>query len=301
MTEPLGDAATAAPRGRSDDALLLRRLLRRPAGVIGLALTASLVAIGVFGPWVVRGDPLAMAYPTFTHPSRQFLMGTDAVGREVLPRVVHGVATSMTIVLAVTVLSALIGILLGTLSGYLGGVVDSLIMRVVDMLQSVPRFLTAIVVVALLGSSYEKLILLLGLTSWTFLARIVRSEVLSVRRREFVEAGRALGASDFWILTRHVLPHSLPAVIVVLPLFASRVVLIEAGLAFLGLGDPDRVSLGYLISEAQPYLQYYWWLSVFPGLALVAMVLGFNLMGDAFNDELDRGAGGKPPARAKRR
>jgi peptide/nickel transport system permease protein len=166
-------------------------------------------------------------------------------------------------------------------------VVDSVLMRVVDLMQSVPRFLLAIVVVSLLGSGQEKLVLLLGLTSWTFLARLVRAEVLSMKRREFVEAARAAGAGDLRVLLRHVLPNVLPAVVVVLPLFASRIVLIEAGLAFLGLTDPARVSLGFLISEAQPHLQYYWWLSVFPGLALVTLVLGLNLVGDAVNDVLN--------------
>jgi len=164
-------------------------------------------------------------------------------------------------------------------------------MRVVDMMQSVPGFLLAIVVVALIGSGYDKLILLLGLTSWTFLARLVRAEVLSVKRREFVESARSMGASNRRILLHHVLPSVAPAGIVVLPLMASRIVLIEAGLAFLGLGDPTNVSLGFLISEAQPHLQYYWWLSVFPGVVLVALVLGLNLVGEALNDVLSPGQG----------
>ena len=231
-----------------------------------------------------------MAYPTFLRPSGRFLMGTDAVGRDLFSRVVHGIATSLTVVVSVMVVSTLLGVALGALAGYRGGLLDSLIMRLVDMVQSIPGFLLAIVVVALLGAGYEKLILLLGLTSWTFLARIVRAEVLSLKRREFVESARSMGASNSRILLFHVLPNVVPALFVLLPLMASRLVLIEAGLAFLGLGDPDNVSLGYLISEAQPHLRYYWWLSVFPGGVLVAPVLGLNLAGEALNEVLDPSA-----------
>lgn len=294
---PAGGAGGQAPGGAS----LLRRFLHRPGGVAGLAITLSVVGVGLLGRRLAGADPLAMAYPTFQRPSRRYPMGTDAVGRDVLSRVVHGIGTSLTVVVAVMVISMLIGVSLGAVAGYLGGVVDSVVMRVVDMIRSVPGFLLAIVVVALLGAGYEKLILLLGLTSWTFLARIVRAEVLSLKRREFVESARSMGASGGRIILRHVLPNVVPAVVVVLPLAASRLVLIEAGLAFLGLGDPDTVSLGLLISEAQPHLEYYWWLSVFPGTVLVAMVLGFNLLGDALNGVLNPlGAKPIPPDRGGR-
>jgi len=290
MTEAPGTQAEAEDTGRGTS--FLRRFLRRPDGVAGLAITSAVAVVGLLAGRLAGADPLAMAYPTFVRPSRRFLMGTDAVGRDVFSRVVHGIGTSLTVVVSVVVITTVIGVTLGALAGYRGGVLDSLIMRLVDMMQSVPGFLLAIVVVALLGAGYEKLILLLGLTSWTFLARLVRAEVLSVKRREFVESARSMGAPGRRILLHHVLPNVVPAVVVVLPLAASRLVLIEAGLAFLGLGDPDNVSLGFLISEAQPHLQYYWWLSVFPGLVLVALVLGLNLIGEALNDVLNPGHGG---------
>jgi len=284
MTE-LGRAAEGeeAP----EEASLLRRFLRRPGGVVGLGVVGALGVLGLLAGRLARADPLAMAYPTFQRPSRRFLMGTDAVGRDASSRVIHGIATSLTVVVAVMVIVTVIGVAMGALAGYRGGLLDSLIMRLVDMVQAVPDFLLAIVVVALLGAGYDKLILLLGLTSWTFLARIVRAEVLSVKQRDFVESARSIGATNPRILLRHVLPNVMPAVVVVLPLLASRLVLIEAGLSFLGLGDPENVSLGLLISEAQPHLQYYWWLSVFPGLVLVALVLGLNLAGDALNEVLN--------------
>lgn len=260
------------------------RFSGRASGVVGLVLVGSMGLVGLLSNQIASGDPMAMANQIFLAPSRRFLMGTDAVGRELFPRVVHGVGTSLIVVAAVLGLASVIGVSVGALAGYRGGVVDSLAMRIVEMILSIPQFLVALVVVTLFGAGFDRLILLLGLTSWTFLARLVRAEVLSLKRREYVDAARSMGASGPRILVGHVLPHVMPAVLVVLPLMASRIVLIEAGLAFLGLGDPGRVSLGFLIAEAQPHLEYYWWLSVFPGAVLVVLVLGFNLLGNALHD-----------------
>ena len=287
MTEALPSIAVLEAEQGSSGASFLRRFLRRRDGVAGLVIALAVAVVGLLSGRIAGADPRAMAYPTFLSPSRRFLMGTDAVGRDVFSRVVHGITTSLTIVVSVMVITTVIGVALGALAGYRGGVLDGVVMRVVDMLQSIPVLLLAIMVVALLGAGYDKLILLLGLTFWTFLTRIVRAEVLSVKRRDFVESARSMGASNLRIVGWHVLPNVVPAVVVVLPLQASRLVLIEAGLAFLGLGDPDTVSLGTLISEAQPHLQYYWWLSVFPGVVLVALVLGLNLAGEALNDVLN--------------
>ncbi len=290
MTE--GSTEPGATGHKSAAGPLLRRLFRRPAAIAALVLVVPPIVAGVLAGQIAPGNPKAQAYPTFRPPSGEFLMGTDNEGRAMLAMVVHGLSTSLVTVVAVVAISAVIGVTVGALSGYRGGVVDSLLMRIVDMVQAVPSFFLAIVAFAVLGSGQDKLIILLGLTSWTPLARVVRAQVLSVKRREFVQAARSLGSSGIRTVLRHVLPNVVPAVAVLLPLLASRVVLIEAGLAFLGLGDPNRLSLGYLISNAQPHLQYYWWMSVFPGLVLTSLVLGFNLLGDACNDLLIRASGG---------
>lgn len=214
-------------------------------------------------------------------------MGTDNLGRNMFDQVIHGAATSMTVVASVLAMSAIIGVIVGAISGYRGGWLDTGLMRIADVLQAVPRLLLAILAVALLGSGLRNLIILLGLTSWTVLARVVRAETLSLKRREFVDAARSAGASDARILVRHILPNLTPSTVVVVSLLASRIVLVETSLAFVGLGDPDRVSLGFLLSEAQPYLVSAWWMSVFPGLFIVMIVLGFNLLGDALNDVLN--------------
>jgi peptide/nickel transport system permease protein len=206
----------------------------------------------------------------------------------------------MTVVAVVVAMSLVIGLVVGMVSGYSGGAVDSVLMRVTEMFQSVPRFFLAILVVGLFGSGLDNLILLLGLTSWDLLARVVRAESLSLRKREFVDAARSIGVSPARILVRHILPNVLPSAVVVASLVGSRVILIEAALAFIGLGDPNAVSLGSLLDNAQQFLSVAWWMSVFPGCAIAVVVLGLNLLGDAVNDLLNPlGMAAARPRRAK--
>jgi peptide/nickel transport system permease protein len=214
-------------------------------------------------------------------------MGTDNLGRDLASGVVHGANTSMTVIVSVLTISALIGISVGAVAGFYGGLVDVLLMRLAEVFQVVPRFFLALLVIAYFGPGIDKLILLLGLTSWPFLARVVRGEALSIRRREFVESARATGASSLRILVRQVIPNLLPVAVVVLTLFASRIILIEAGLAFLGLGDQNRISWGTLANNAQQFLQLAWWMTVFPGLAIALAVVGLNLVGDSVSDALE--------------
>jgi peptide/nickel transport system permease protein len=213
-------------------------------------------------------------------------MGTDALGRDTFSGVVHGARTSMLVAGSVGVLVLLIGVTVGTVAGYHGGRLDDVLMRGVEFVQVLPVFFMALVVIALFGPGLDRLILVLGLTSWELLARVVRAEVLALREREFVEAARASGASTLRIVVREVLPNALPAGIVYLGLLLAQVMLIEASLGYLGLGDPNMISWGYLASEAQDYLRVAPWLSIFPGLAIVVAVLGLNLLADALTDVL---------------
>src|SRR5215470_14400067 len=168
------------------------------------------------------------------------------------------------------------------------------LMRVTEFVLTVPRFFLAVVVIALFGAGTDRLILVLGLTSWPAIARVVRAQTLSLARREFVDAARALGATDTRVLLRHVLPGALPAALVVISTNAAGVILLEAGLSFIGLGDPQRMSWGYLANNAQPFLRVAWWLALFPGVAIALAVLGLNLLGDALNDLLDPRASRRP-------
>ncbi len=266
---------------------VLRRVAARPSGLIGLLLTTFVLLVSSFADRLAPGDPFLLGNPALRSPSAGHRFGTDNLGRDVFDAVVHGMRTSMTVVLWVTAISALIGVTVGAVAGYRSGIVDRALMRLTELFQSIPRFFLALLAMSLFGPTVRTLIIVLGLTSWTLLARVVRAETLSIRTREFVESARSSGGNDVRILLHHVLPNILPTAIVVISLGASRVILLEAGLAFLGLSDQDQMSLGFLINNAQQFLEQAWWMSVFPGLAIVLAVLGINLLADTLNDVLN--------------
>jgi peptide/nickel transport system permease protein len=262
-------------------------VLRTPSVVVGLALTSLVVTVATFADRLAPSDPFDPVGRPLGSPSAGHLMGTDHLGRDVLSGVIQGAQTSLQIVVWVTLISLVVGLALGTVAGYRGGVVDDLVTRLAELVQSVPRFFLAIVVVTWLGRGSHNLILLLGLTSWPLLARVVRAETLSVRGRDFVEAARSLGATKTRIVLRHVLPQTVPAAVVVISVTASRIILLEASLAFLGLTDPNVMSWGNLINNAQSYLRQAWWMSVFPGAAITLATVGLNLLSDGLNDVLN--------------
>lgn len=288
-----GDAPGAPHRWKA----ALRAFLRHPAGMTGLIMTLLVLVTGLLAEVISPGDPFRTAGDPLLAPSASHWMGTDNLGRDVFDAVVHGARTSIVVVLGVSVLASIIGLTVGILAGYRGGWVDDLLMRITELFQSVPRFFLVLLIVALFGAGLDNLIYVLAFTSWPTLARVSRAEVLSVRDRTYVEAARSIGASDWRIALRHVLPNVLPTAMVVIALTGSRIILLEASLAFLGLGDPAVMSWGYLVSNAQRFLRVAWWMSVFPGLAIAITVLGINLMSDALNDVL----AAYSQSRAKRR
>ena len=265
----------------------LFRLLHNGAGRIGVVLTSGLLAVALLAGWIAPADPFVSVGPPLRSPSLAHPMGTDDLGRDVLSGVVYGTRTSLLLALIASLLTGAIGIIVGSLAAWQGRRTDDALMRVTEFVQAVPRFFLAVIVIALFGPGLDRLILLLGVTSWPWIARVVRAEVLSLKQREFVEAARSLGAGHLRILFRQVLPNALPPVVVVVSLSAGSVVLIEAGLSFLGLGDPDVVSLGYLANNAQRFLRVAWWMAAFPGAAIALAVLGLNLLGDGLNDVLN--------------
>ena len=281
-------SALGTPAWASSGRGSLRRLIRSPSGRVGIVLTAVLVALGCVGGWVAPGDPFASVGPTLGPPSLTFPLGTDDLGRDVLAGVAHGTRTSLALAVMVSALAGLIGIGVGALAGWNGGWVDDALMHITEFVQVVPRFFLAVIVIALFGPGLDRVVLLLALTSWPWVARVVRAEVLSLKAWDFVEAARSQGASSSRVLLRQVLPNALPPVVVVVSLNAAGVILIEAGLSFLGLGDPDVISLGYLANNAQRFLRVAWWMAVFPGATIAVAVLGLNLLGDGFNEALNR-------------
>ena len=279
----------AVPAQRTRRPRLLARILRSPGGVIGLSWVVFTAATARFAGTIAPGDPFdTSAGPALRPPSRAHVFGTDNLGRDVFTGVVHGASTSMSVVFSVVLISSVIGIALGVMAGFRGGILDDLVMRVAEMFQVVPRFFLALLSISFFGPGLDKLILLLGLTSWPFLARVVRAETIGLKSRDYIQAAAALGATRSRILLRHLIPNVAPPVVVVIALFASRVIMLEAGLAFLGLGDPDRISWGSLANNAQDFLRLAWWMAVFPGLAIVMTVLGLNLLADALNGALRR-------------
>ena len=257
------------------------------AGVIGLIAVIILIGMAVFAPSLTDYEPTAVSRDRLQHPSDVHLFGTDNVGKDVFSGVVFGARVSLTVGILAALSALTIGSTVGSFAGYYGGILDSILMRVSELFQTMPRFFLALVVVAIIGGGTEMIILVLGLVSWPATARIIRAEFMSLREREFVEAARAMGFSNRYIIFSEILPNALPPAIIRTTLDVASAILIEASLSFFGLGDPSVASWGQMLNRAQPYLATAWWLSVFPGLAIFLAVLGFNLIGDALNDALN--------------
>lgn len=279
------DVAAPSPLGHRRTRAL-RRALRTPAGAVGAVFTLAAAGTAALAGVLAPASPFRPVGPALAPPSRAYPMGTDDLGRDLLAGIIHGARTSLTVAVAVGAIALLIGVVVGTVSGYRAGLLDDALMRFTELFQVLPRFFLAILVLAVFGTGMDKLILVLALTSWTTLARVVRAQVLSLRRREFVEASIASGASGARVIVRAILPNAMPAVLVFVGLLLAEVILVEASLGFLGLGDPSNMSWGYLAGQAQRFLRVAWWMSFFPGMAIAVTVLGLNLVGDALNDAL---------------
>ena len=265
------------------------RLTRNRRGLLGGILVAAMVFAGTLAPILVPyGYSTQSLLNRLKPPSGAHWLGTDGFGRDVLTRVVWGSRVSLAIGLLATGLSIAIGTILGGAAGYFGGGVDIGIMRVADIFMSIPSLFLILIVVALFGASLTNTGLVIGFVTWALVARIVRSECLALRARDFVEAARALGAGHFRILVRHLLTNALPVIIVQGTLLLGQTILIESGLSYLGLGaQPPLPSWGNMLVEGRQFLLSAWWIATFPGLAIFATVLGFNLFGDGLRDALD--------------
>lgn len=267
----------------------LPNAFRSPGGILGLALTSGIVVVGVLADVIAPGDPFATVGGALSPPSTTHVLGTDDLGRDLFSGVIHGIRTSLVVAAGVAALALPVGLVLGIIAGVRGGWVDDLVMRFSEIWQVLPRFFLALMVIALFGPGLDRVVLVLGLTSWALLARIARAEALTIRERDFVMASRALGSSEARVVVRHFLPHVLPAVVVYVALLLAQVCLIEASLGFLGLGDPNSISLGYLAAQAQRFLRVAWWMWFFPGLALISLVIGLNLFADALTEWIRSG------------
>lgn len=292
----LHDLAIRAKRparrhGDSQWAIAARHFRRNRLAMAGLVIMLLLYVITLVTPLIAPYDPAAQGNIVLTRyldPSWEHWMGTDKFGRDIYSRVLYGARISLTIGIIAVGIGVVLGTAVGAVAGYFGGTVDGALMRFTDMMLSIPRLVLLIVTIALFEPSIWLVVIVLGLTGWMAIARIVRGEVLSVREREFVQAARVLGMSDGRIILRHIIPNTLAPVIVYATLGIGNTILIEAALSFLGLGvQPPTPSWGNMIADGRDALITAWWIATFPGLAIVFTTIAFNLLGDGLRDALD--------------
>ena len=267
----------------------LPALLRSPLTVIGLVLLLIFSASAIFAPLLPLPDPLdQMLTARLNPPSQAHPLGTDQLGRDILSRIVFGGQISLTIGLTVVVVAGLVGTLIGLISGYFGGLTEEILMRVTDIFFSFPSLILAMAIAGALGAGLNNAMIAIAAVTWPIYARLVRAQVLSLRKQAFVEAAVSLGASTPRILLRHILPNTLAPILVQISFNMGSAILTAAGLSFIGFGaQPPTPEWGVMISEGRQFLGTHYWLSTFPGIAILLTVTAFNLIGDGLRDSLD--------------
>lgn len=274
---------------KSSTKLALQQLKKNKIAIIGLIIIISLAFIALFAPFIAPHDPIEQNLDKrLLSPSGEYPMGTDDLGRCLLSRIIYGARVSLQLGVIVVGIITVIGVTLGLISGYYGGIVDEIIMRLVDVVLAFPGIILALAVAGALGPGLFNVMLALAMVGWTGLARVVRSSVLSVKEKEFVESARALGCSDLHIMTRHILPNVMAPVIVLATLDMAFIILAAAGLSFLGLGaQPPTPEWGSMLNNGRAFMRTAPHLTTFPGLAIMVAVLAFNFLGDGLRDALD--------------
>ena len=264
-----------------------RMFFANKAAVLGLALWIFIVLTAFLGPVIYPVDPFDMVGAPMSPPGEELLLGTDYLGRDVLAGIIHGASITLAIGFSATIVTAIIGLIIGVLAGYYGGWVDNLLMRFTEFFQVLPALLFAMVLVALFVASIYLIVFAIAIVSWTGIARLTRGEFLKIKQREYVMAERAMGAGNMRIMWKVILPNSLPPLIVTMALSVGVAILFEAALSFLGLGDPNAYSWGYMIGSSREYIWDSWWAVTFPGFAIFLTTLGISLIGDGLNDALN--------------
>ena len=265
------------------------RFCRNKGAVAGLAVIAVVIAVAALAPLLYPESPWRMVQRPFLPPfgAEGFWFGTDTLGRDIGAGLVYGAQISLLVGVISTVVALAIGVTFGALAGYYGGWIDDALMRFTEVFQTIPNFALAIVLVAIFQPSIESVIVAIGVVSWPPVARLVRGEFLSLRSREFVQASVVLGQSNRRIIMTQILPNTLSPVIVMASLMVATAILLESSLSFLGLGDPNTMSWGYMIGAARTVVRQAWWMSFFPGVAILLTVLALNLVGEGLNDALN--------------
>lgn len=293
MTDTATKQTVAQPSGNEVRRRAIRAFARNRGAAISLAVLVVMMGSSLLAPWLTPYDPESInIMRRLQGPSAQHWLGTDEVGRDVFSRLMFGSRVSLVVGLVSATISVLIGVLVGGLSGYFGGVLDALLMRVTDGMLAIPIFFFLLVVMAVFGSGLTQIVIVISLTTWMPIARIVRGEILRVRTLPYVEAAHALGARQLHVITSHLLPQTIPAVIVAATLGVANAILLESALSYLGLGiQPPIPSWGNMLQGSQAYVWNQPLLALWPGLLIFIAVMAYNSLGDGIRDALDPGAG----------
>ena len=266
----------------------VRAFARNKGAVVGLLILLLVGAVAAAAPLLFPFSPWDMQGAPFAPPGEDgFLLGSDSLGRDVAADIAYGAWVSLLIGAVSTAAALLVGVVLGAIAGYAGGWVDDVVMRFTEFFQTVPSFVLAVVLVAIFTPSLHSIVAAIALVSWPPVTRVVRAEFLTLRTREFVQAAEVLGRSRTAILLREILPNALSPIIVLASLMVASAILLESALSFLGLGDPNLMSWGFMIGAGRSVIRLAWWMSVFPGLAIFLTVLALNLVGEGLNDALN--------------
>ncbi len=267
----------------------LNRLSKNKMAMSGLLIVLILFSTSIFAYYLAPYPPSEIDTSNIlAAPSRSHPLGTDILGRDVLSRIIFGSGVSLSVGFVAVGISTFIGVLLGAISGYYSGLADRIIMRFVDVMLCFPSFFLILAVIAFVGPSIWNIMVVIGVTSWMGVTRLVRAEFLSIRERDFVQAAIAQGASDARIIFLHILPNAMAPILVAATLGVASAVLVESGLSFLGIGvQPPDPSWGNMLTEGKDNIEIAWWLSLFPGLAILITVMGYNMLGEGIRDSFD--------------
>jgi peptide/nickel transport system permease protein len=265
----------------------LRRFVRHRPAVLGLAILLAVVACALLAPAIHPASPFSLSGQPFQAPFGQYLFGTDQLGRDLAAALLYGARTTLLIGLVATAIAVVVGVTIGGLAGYYGGRVDSWLMRLTEIFQTIPFFLFAILLLAVLTPSIANVIIAIAVVSWPPMARLVRGEFMAMRDREFVLACISMGMSHTRIILRHILPNTLSSIIVTASLMVATAILIESSLSFLGLSDPNVMSWGFIIGAGRTAIRSAWWVCAIPGIAILLTVMSINLVGEGLNDALN--------------
>ena len=266
-----------------------KRFSRNKLSILGAVTVLLLIILSLFAPFIAPYDPTAIdVHNVLSPPSKEHPLGTDELGRDLLSRIIWGSRVSLKVGFIAVGIAITAGIIIGAISGFYGGLVDTILMRFVDIMLAFPTFFLILAVISILEQSIFTIMVVIGLTNWMDVARLVRAEFLSLKEKDFVSAAKAVGASDKRLIFRHILPNALSPVFVAATFGVAGAILIESGLSFLGLGvQPPEPSWGNILTAGKDNIEVAWWLSLYPGLAILITVLSYNLVGEGLRDALD--------------